>query len=178
MKSEFATPKDLEKLRVELASKAGGGKLDPTHPDMGPIMDSLIMTSKSSLFYLLILYWILRRQTLYWLWHHYSYDWDWTGQVWEVHCNQQAALGWCQRPVCYPGEGEHTNVSVTQHWFRSLVCTPCPCRRSFKTPPWASRSPATCWSARYSAWAPGRGWWAARHPALSPEGDCYRWDIV
>ena len=56
MKSEFATPKDLEKLRVELASKAGGGKLDPTHPDMGPIMDSLIMTSKSSFFYLLILY--------------------------------------------------------------------------------------------------------------------------
>ena len=47
MKSEFVTPKDLEKLRVELASKAGGGKLDPTHPDMGPIMDSLIMTSQS-----------------------------------------------------------------------------------------------------------------------------------
>ena len=46
MKSEFVTPKDLEKLRVELASKAGGGKLDPTHPDMGPIMDSLIMTSQ------------------------------------------------------------------------------------------------------------------------------------
>ena len=48
MKTEFATPKDLEKLRVELASKAGGGKLDPTHPDMGPIMDSLIMTSITS----------------------------------------------------------------------------------------------------------------------------------
>ena len=46
MKTEFATPKDLEKLRVEMASKAGGGKIDPTHPDMGPIMDSLIMTSK------------------------------------------------------------------------------------------------------------------------------------
>ena len=46
MKSEFATPKDLEKLRVEVASsKGGGGKIDPTHPDMGPIMDSLIMTS-------------------------------------------------------------------------------------------------------------------------------------
>ena len=48
MKTEFATPKDLEKLRVELASKAVGGKLDPTHPDMGPIMDSLIMTSITS----------------------------------------------------------------------------------------------------------------------------------
>ena len=47
MKSEFVTPKDLEKLRVELASRAGGGKLDPTHPDMGPIMDSLIMTSQT-----------------------------------------------------------------------------------------------------------------------------------
>ena len=46
MKTEFATPKDLEKLRVEMSSKAGGGKIDPTHPDMGPIMDSLIMTSK------------------------------------------------------------------------------------------------------------------------------------
>ena len=51
MKTEFATPKDLEKLRVEMSSKVGGGpgaggKLDPTHPDMGPIMDSLIMTSK------------------------------------------------------------------------------------------------------------------------------------
>jgi len=45
MKTEFATPKDLEKLRVEMASKAGGGKIDPTHPDMGPIMDSLIMTN-------------------------------------------------------------------------------------------------------------------------------------
>ena len=54
MKSEFVTPKDLEKLRVEL-SKAGAGKLDPTHPDMGPIMDSLIMTSQRyylSLFHL------------------------------------------------------------------------------------------------------------------------------
>ena len=47
MKTEFATPKDLEKLRVELASQQGGGKIDPTHPDMGPIMDSLIMTSKA-----------------------------------------------------------------------------------------------------------------------------------
>ena len=62
MKSEFVTPKDLEKLRVELSKAgAGAGKLDPTHPDMGPIMDSLIMTSQhyypplfhltSSLFY-------------------------------------------------------------------------------------------------------------------------------
>ena len=49
MKTEFATPKDLEKLRMDLSSKAGGGKLDPTHPDMGPIMDSLIMTSIVSL---------------------------------------------------------------------------------------------------------------------------------
>ena len=47
MKTEFATPKDLEKLRVEMVSKAGG-KIDPTHPDMGPIMDSLIMTSKTT----------------------------------------------------------------------------------------------------------------------------------
>ena len=46
MKTEFATPKDLEKLRVEMVSKVGAGKIDPTHPDMGPIMDSLIMTSK------------------------------------------------------------------------------------------------------------------------------------
>ena len=46
MKTEFATPKDLEKLRVEMASKAGGGKMEPSDPDMGPIMDSLIMTSK------------------------------------------------------------------------------------------------------------------------------------
>merc|ERR1712025_885695 len=45
MKTEFATPKDSEKLRMDLSSKAGGGKLDPTHPDMGPIMDSLIMTN-------------------------------------------------------------------------------------------------------------------------------------
>ena len=45
MKTEFSTPKDLEKLRVELSSKVGGG-IDPNHPDMGPIMDSLIMTSK------------------------------------------------------------------------------------------------------------------------------------
>jgi len=44
MKTEFATPKDLEKLRVELSSKTGGG-IDPNHPDMGPIMDSLIMTN-------------------------------------------------------------------------------------------------------------------------------------
>ena len=48
MKTEFATPKDLEKLRVEMASKVGAGKIDPTHPDMGPIMDSLIMTSRNS----------------------------------------------------------------------------------------------------------------------------------
>ena len=47
MKTEFATPKDLEKLRVEMVSKVGAGKIDPTHPDMGPIMDSLIMTSKA-----------------------------------------------------------------------------------------------------------------------------------
>ena len=56
MKSEFVTPKDLEKLRVELSKAgAGAGKLDPTHPDMGPIMDSLIMTSQRyylSLFHL------------------------------------------------------------------------------------------------------------------------------
>eukprot|EP00090_Calanus_glacialis_P003034 TRINITY_DN12203_c0_g1_i3.p1 TRINITY_DN12203_c0_g1~~TRINITY_DN12203_c0_g1_i3.p1 ORF type:complete len:323 (-),score=96.73 TRINITY_DN12203_c0_g1_i3:69-962(-) len=44
MKTEFSTPKDLEKLRVELSSKVGGG-IDPNHPDMGPIMDSLIMTN-------------------------------------------------------------------------------------------------------------------------------------
>ena len=45
MKTEFATPKDLEKLRVDLSSKSSGG-IDPNHPDMGPIMDSLIMTSR------------------------------------------------------------------------------------------------------------------------------------
>jgi len=44
MKTEFSTPKDLEKLRVELSGKVGGG-IDPNHPDMGPIMDSLIMTN-------------------------------------------------------------------------------------------------------------------------------------
>jgi len=44
MKTEFATPKDLEKLRSELA-KGGGGALDPNDATMGPIMDSLIMTS-------------------------------------------------------------------------------------------------------------------------------------
>jgi len=44
MKTEFSTPKDLEKLRVELSGKMGGG-IDPNHPDMGPIMDSLIMTN-------------------------------------------------------------------------------------------------------------------------------------
>ena len=44
MKIEFSTPKDLEKLRVELSGKMGGG-IDPNHPDMGPIMDSLIMTN-------------------------------------------------------------------------------------------------------------------------------------
>ena len=55
MKSEFVTPKDLEKLRVELSKAgAGAGKLDPTHPDMGPIMDSLIMTSQR--YYFLSLY--------------------------------------------------------------------------------------------------------------------------
>lgn len=46
MKTEFATPKDLEKLRVEMVNQSVAGKIDPTHPDMGPIMDSLIMTSK------------------------------------------------------------------------------------------------------------------------------------
>ena len=46
MKTEFATPKDLERLRVELLNQGGAGKIDPNHPDMGPIMDSLIMTSK------------------------------------------------------------------------------------------------------------------------------------
>jgi hypothetical protein len=44
MKTEFSTPKDLEKLRCELAGK-GGGSMDPNHPDMSPIMDSLIMTN-------------------------------------------------------------------------------------------------------------------------------------
>ena len=44
MKSEFSTAKDLDKLRTELTGKAGGA-LDPNHPDMGPIMESLIMTS-------------------------------------------------------------------------------------------------------------------------------------
>jgi|ERR1712133_353959 len=44
MKTEFATPKDLEKLRVELSK--GGMGLDPNDATMGPIMDSLIMTSK------------------------------------------------------------------------------------------------------------------------------------
>jgi len=40
MKSEFPTAMDLEKLRSELK----GGDLQ-NHPDMGPIMDSLIMTN-------------------------------------------------------------------------------------------------------------------------------------
>jgi len=44
MKKEFSTPKDLENLRMELSNKLGGG-IDPNHPDMGPIMDSLIMTN-------------------------------------------------------------------------------------------------------------------------------------
>jgi len=46
MKTEFPTHKDLEKLRAELATKenASGG-LDLNHPDIGPIMDSLIMTN-------------------------------------------------------------------------------------------------------------------------------------
>ena len=48
MKTEFATPKDLEKLRLELSNKVGGGSMDPSNPDMGPIMDSLIMTSINS----------------------------------------------------------------------------------------------------------------------------------
>ena len=47
MKTEFTTPKDLEKLRAELGGQMGGGGLDPNHPDMGPIMDSLIMTSRT-----------------------------------------------------------------------------------------------------------------------------------
>ena len=34
----------MENLKLELSSKAVGG-IDPNHPDMGPIMDSLIMTS-------------------------------------------------------------------------------------------------------------------------------------
>ena len=61
MKTEFATPKDLEKLRwafqvsstleiVIFSSRAelskGGMGLDPNDATMGPIMDSLIMTSK------------------------------------------------------------------------------------------------------------------------------------
>lgn len=45
MKTEFATPKDLDKLKTELGGKSGGGGIDPNHPDMGPIMDSLIMTN-------------------------------------------------------------------------------------------------------------------------------------
>jgi len=43
MKTEFATPKDLEKLRAELGK--GGMGLDPNDATMGPIMDSLIMTN-------------------------------------------------------------------------------------------------------------------------------------
>merc|ERR1712226_1323723 len=43
MKTEFATPKDLEKLRGELSK--GGMGLDPNDATMGPIMDSLIMTN-------------------------------------------------------------------------------------------------------------------------------------
>jgi len=43
MKTEFATPKDLEKLRAELSK--GGMGLDPNDATMGPIMDSLIMTN-------------------------------------------------------------------------------------------------------------------------------------
>ena len=45
MKSEFSTAKDLDKLRTELTGKVVGA-IDPNHPDMGPIMESLIMTSK------------------------------------------------------------------------------------------------------------------------------------
>ena len=44
MKTEFSTQKDLENLKDELKGKTGSG-IDPNHPDMGPIMDSLIMTS-------------------------------------------------------------------------------------------------------------------------------------
>ena len=49
MKAEFSTPKDLEKLKEELRCKVGSG-IDPNHPDMGPIMDSLIMTSMFKLY--------------------------------------------------------------------------------------------------------------------------------
>jgi len=46
MKTEVPTQKDLEKMKSEILSKAGGGKgLDPNHPDIGPLMDSLIMTN-------------------------------------------------------------------------------------------------------------------------------------
>ena len=44
MKTEFSTQKDLENLKDELKGKPGSG-IDPNHSDMGPIMDSLIMTS-------------------------------------------------------------------------------------------------------------------------------------
>jgi len=45
MKSEFATQKEIENLRNELLRKNGEKSLDPNHPDIGPIMDSLIMTN-------------------------------------------------------------------------------------------------------------------------------------
>jgi len=45
MKSEFATQKEIESLRNELLRKNGEKSLDPNHPDIGPIMDSLIMTN-------------------------------------------------------------------------------------------------------------------------------------
>jgi len=45
MKSEFATQKDIEKFRSEIFNKGATKVLDPNHPDIGPIMDSLIMTN-------------------------------------------------------------------------------------------------------------------------------------
>merc|ERR1719167_104421 len=46
MKSEFTTQKEMEKFRDEFLSKDENVKrLDPNHPDIGSIMDSLIMTN-------------------------------------------------------------------------------------------------------------------------------------
>jgi len=48
MKTEVPTQKDLEKIRSEIMNKVGGGggkELDVDHPDIGPLMDSLIMTN-------------------------------------------------------------------------------------------------------------------------------------
>jgi len=46
MKSEFTTQKEMEKLKEEFLNKGENLKrLDPNHPDIGPIMDSLIMTN-------------------------------------------------------------------------------------------------------------------------------------